>query len=311
MKRKRKILLKKRNLLIILLSALLFSFAFSAATVYAFTLGTARKAAPGKFVVDGDYWTYRYKKDNTIARNVYLKIDNKCYYFNSKGHRWCSWHTINGKKCYFGTRSQGYLIRNSVIRYKGDILSVDSLSIKEGETSPPKRYNSGSMILAMENAGQLIEDEELRAQIKSCGIGTSATRAEILKKLFNIKYLSLNKKTQVITPTLLGEMIFDVVNCSIRQLLNPELTASWEKGLNYVAEGSITEQEYMDNLEHFVRLRTKQVEDSNIQPYLRQFFDAAAVNYKDAAAKSGTKTSGRTTSGTGRSRTYRKPSASK
>ena len=194
---------------------------------------------------------------------------------------------------------------------KGDILSVDSLSIKEGETSPPKRYNSGSMILAMENAGQLIEDEELRAQIKSCGIGTSATRAEILKKLCNIKYLALNKKTQVITPTLLGEMIFDVVNCSIRQLLNPELTASWEKGLNYVAEGSITEQEYMDNLEHFVRLRTKQVEDSNIQPYLRQFFDAAAVNYKDAAAKSGTKTSGRTTSGTGRSRTYRKPSASK
>ena len=194
---------------------------------------------------------------------------------------------------------------------KGDILSVDSLSIKEGETSPPKRYNSGSMILAMENAGQLIEDEELRAQIKSCGIGTSATRAEILKKLCNIKYLALNKKTQVITPTLLGEMIFDVVNCSIRQLLNPELTASWEKGLNYVAEGSITEQEYMDKLEHFVRLRTKQVEDSNIQPYLRQFFDAAAVNYKDAAAKSGTKTSGRTTSGTGRSRTYRKPIAQK
>ena len=188
---------------------------------------------------------------------------------------------------------------------KGDILSVDSLSIKEGETSPPKRYNSGSMILAMENAGQLIEDEELRAQIKSCGIGTSATRAEILKKLCNIKYLALNKKTQVITPTLLGEMIFDVVNCSIRQLLNPELTASWEKGLNYVAEGSITEQEYM------VRLRTRQVEDSNIQPYLRQFFDAAAVNYKDSSEKNSAKTTGRSTSATGRSRTCRKPSASK
>ena len=194
---------------------------------------------------------------------------------------------------------------------KGDILSVDSLSIKEGETSPPKRYNSGSMILAMENAGQLIEDEELRAQIKSCGIGTSATRAEILKKLCNIKYLALNKKTQVITPTLLGEMIFDVVNCSIRQLLNPELTASWEKGLNYVAEGSITEQEYMDKLEHFVRLRTRQVEDSNIQPYLRQFFDAAAVNYKDSSEKNSTKTTGRSTSAAGRSRTSRKPSASK
>ena len=189
---------------------------------------------------------------------------------------------------------------------KGDILSVDGLSIKEGETSPPKRYNSGSMILAMENAGQLIEDEELRAQIKSCGIGTSATRAEILKKLVNIKYLSLNKKTQVITPTLLGEMIFDVVNCSIRQLLNSELTASWEKGLNYVAEGSITEQEYMDKLEHFIRIRTKQVEESNFQPYLRQFFDAAAVNYKDSTAKTGTKTAGRTTAGTSRSRTYRK-----
>ena len=194
---------------------------------------------------------------------------------------------------------------------KGDILSVDSLSIKEGETSPPKRYNSGSMILAMENAGQLIEDEELRAQIKSSGIGTSATRAEILKKLCNIKYLALNKKTQVITPTLLGEMIFDVVNCSIRQLLNPELTASWEKGLNYVAEGSITEQEYMDKLEHFVRLRTRQVEDSNIQPYLRQFFDAAAVNYKDSSEKNSAKTTGRSTSAAGRSRTSRKPSASK
>ena len=163
---------------------------------------------------------------------------------------------------------------------KGDILNVDSLNIKEGETSPPKRYNSGSMILAMENAGQLIEDEELRAQIKGSGIGTSATRAEILKKLFHIRYLSLNKKTQVITPTLQGEMIYDVVNCSIRQLLNPELTASWEKGLTYVAEGSITEQEYMDKLERFVRLRTKQVEDSHFQFALRQFFDAAAQYYK-------------------------------
>lgn len=174
---------------------------------------------------------------------------------------------------------------------KNDILSVDSLSIKEGETSPPKRYNSGSMILAMENAGQLIEDEELRAQIRGSGIGTSATRAEILKKLFSIKYLSLNKKTQVITPTLLGEMIFDVVNCSIRQLLNPELTASWEKGLTYVAEGSITPQEYMDKLEHFVRVRTVQVEQSNYQYALRQFFDAAAENYKKkpSASKRGGK----------------------
>ena len=185
---------------------------------------------------------------------------------------------------------------------KGQELPVNGYSLKEGSTKPPKRYTSGSMVLAMENAGQLIEDEELRAQIKSCGIGTSATRAEILKKLFNIKYLALNKKTQMITPTLLGEMIFDVVNCSIRQLLNPELTASWEKGLNYVAVGSITEQEYMDKLEHFVRVRTKQVEDSNFQPYLRQFFDAAAVNYKIQAGKTNTKTTARA----GRSRTYQK-----
>ena len=172
---------------------------------------------------------------------------------------------------------------------KNDILAIDSLDIKEGETSPPKRYNSGSMILAMENAGQLIEDEELRSQIRGSGIGTSATRAEILKKLFTIKYLSLNKKTQMITPTLLGEMIFDVVNCSIRQLLNPELTASWEKGLTYVAQGSITSQEYMDKLEHFVRVRTDQVEKSNYQYVLRQFFDAAAENYKKkpAAARRG------------------------
>ena len=180
---------------------------------------------------------------------------------------------------------------------KGAVLQVRALDIKEGETSPPKRYNSGSMILAMENAGQLIEDEDLRSQIKGSGIGTSATRAEILKKLFNIRYLSLNKKTQVITPTLQGEMIYDVVNCSIRQLLNPELTASWEKGLTYVAEGSITEQEYMDKLEHFVRIRTKQVEDSHFQYALRQFFDAAAQYYKKPERETAVK-KGRTRSDT-------------
>ena len=114
---------------------------------------------------------------------------------------------------------------------KGMELPVRDAQIREGETSPPKRYNSGTIILAMENAGQLIEDEELRAQIKGSGIGTSATRAEILKKLVNIKYLALNKKTQIITPTLMGEMIYEVVNQSIRPLLDPKLTASWEKGL--------------------------------------------------------------------------------
>ena len=167
---------------------------------------------------------------------------------------------------------------------KGDILDVKSLDIKEGETSPPKRYNSGSMILAMENAGQLIEDEELRAQIKSCGIGTSATRAEILKKLCNIKYLALNKKTQVITPTLLGEMIYDVVLNSIRSLLNPELTASWEKGLTYVAEGSITSEEYMGKLENFVTRHTVNVKQMRNQFQLKSSFDASAPYYKKASS---------------------------
>ena len=163
---------------------------------------------------------------------------------------------------------------------KGAVLPVEEFSIKEGETSPPKRYNSGTMILAMENAGQLIEDEELRAQIKGSGIGTSATRAEILKKLVNIKYISLNKKTQVITPTQLGEMIYEVVNASIRALLNPELTASWEKGLNYVAEGSITSQEYMDKLEHFIRVKVGGVLQVNYQVALRSRYDSIAANYK-------------------------------
>ena len=163
---------------------------------------------------------------------------------------------------------------------KGDVLPVRSLDIKEGETSPPKRYNSGSIILAMENAGQLIEDEELREQIKSCGIGTSATRGEILKKLFNNKYLALNKKTQIVTPPLQGEMIYDVVDHSIRSLLNPELTASWEKGLNYVAEGEITSEEYMEKLEHFIKTRTDGVLGLNNQYQLRSCYDRAAAFYK-------------------------------
>ena len=171
---------------------------------------------------------------------------------------------------------------------KGMELSVERMEIKEGETSPPKRYNSGSMILAMENAGQLIEDEELRAQIKSCGIGTSATRAEILKKLVNNKYVALNKKTQILTPTLLGEMIYDVVFYSIRSLLNPELTASWEKGLNYVANGEITDKEYMEKLTGFVRSRTEGVLALNNQYGMRPLFDEAAKYYR-RDAKSGKK----------------------
>lgn len=168
---------------------------------------------------------------------------------------------------------------------KGAQLNVEKLQIKEGETSPPKRYNSGSIILAMENAGQLIEDEELRSQIKGSGIGTSATRAEILKKLIGNKYIALNKKTQILTPSLLGEMIFDVVNASIRSLLNPELTASWEKGLNYVADGEITPDEYMTKLDHFIRSRTDGVLKTNYQYALRLYFDAAAQFYKKGSQK--------------------------
>lgn len=163
---------------------------------------------------------------------------------------------------------------------KGMMLPVSAFEIKEGKTSPPKRYNSGSLILAMENAGQLIEDEDLRAQIKGSGIGTSATRGEILKKLFHIKYLSLNKKTQIVTPTLLGEMIYDVVEHSIRSLLNPELTASWEKGLTYVADGDITPEEYMQKLDHFIVSRTMGVKGLNNQGQLRACYDRAAKFYK-------------------------------
>ena len=163
---------------------------------------------------------------------------------------------------------------------KGMSLPVQALDIKEGKTSPPKRYNSGSLILAMENAGQLIEDEELRAQMKGSGIGTSATRGEILKKLFNIKYLSLNKKTQIVTPSMLGEMVYDVVQNSIRSLLNPELTASWEKGLNYVAEGDITSEEYMQKLDHFIVSRTEGVRGLRNQSQLRNCYDKIAQFYK-------------------------------
>ncbi len=163
---------------------------------------------------------------------------------------------------------------------KGERLQADAYEIKEGETSPPKRYTSGSIILTMENAGQFIEDEELRAQIKGSGIGTSATRAEILKKLVHIEYLALNPKTQVLTPTLMGEMIYDVVNSSIRPLLDPALTASWEKGLTLVADGDITSEEYMKKLDDFVTRRTNMVKQLNNQNALWGMFQAAGENYK-------------------------------
>lgn len=163
---------------------------------------------------------------------------------------------------------------------KGDIIQAGEFFVKEGKTSPPKRYNSGSLILAMENAGQLIEDEELRAQIKGSGIGTSATRAEILKKLIDKGYIKLNGKTQIITPTLLGEMIYDVVAASIKYLLDPTLTASWEKGLTGVADSSISSREYLDKLEGYVTRRTLAVKQVNNQYMLRPYFDYAASFYK-------------------------------
>ncbi|NBH24384.1 type IA DNA topoisomerase [Lachnospiraceae bacterium] len=163
---------------------------------------------------------------------------------------------------------------------KGVKLPVSKMQIKEGETTPPKRYNSGTIILAMENAGQLIEDEDLRAQIKGSGIGTSATRAEILKKLININYLDLNRKTQAVTPTLMGEMIYEVVDNAIRPLLDPALTASWEKGLTMVAEGVITGEEYMRKLDDFVSRRTNIVKGLNNQWVLNRLFNKAAGNYR-------------------------------
>lgn len=164
---------------------------------------------------------------------------------------------------------------------KESLIPVTGYRIKEGETQPPKRYTSGSMILAMENAGQLIEDDELREQIRGSGIGTSATRAEILKKLVNIRYLDLNAKTQVITPTQLGEMVHDIVYVSIRSLLNPEMTASWEKGLSYVAEGKIKPDEYMTKLENFVSERTNRVRNADNRQLLRSRYQYIAQFYKN------------------------------
>lgn len=180
-----------------------------------------------------------------------------------------------------GVENQNFEYVNMVSSLrKGSKLILDSLSIKEGETVPPKRYSSGSIILAMENAGQLIEDEDLRSQIKGNGIGTSATRADILKKLFAIKYLALNKKTQIITPTLFGEIVYEVVNCSISQLLNPELTASWEKGLTMVSNGDISSEEYMVKLERFVGIRCLNVKQLNNQYSLNALFEKISKEYK-------------------------------
>ena len=223
-----------------------------------------------------------YKKVSLVTMIGKERFFSACRVLEKEGYL----KVINGKKSGEEQTDQHLLTRLQNLK-KGSVLLVKGLEIKEGETAPPKRYNSGSMILAMENAGQLIEDEELREQIKGSGIGTSATRAEILKKLISNQYIALNKKTQILTPTLLGEMIFDVVSVSIRSLLNPELTASWEKGLTYVAEGTITSDEYMTKLNHFVRTRTDAVLHMNQHIALREYCDASA-QYYPAGGKQGT-----------------------
>ncbi len=167
---------------------------------------------------------------------------------------------------------------------KGDMVLINGFEIKEGKTSPPKRYTSGSMILAMENAGQLIEDEELRAQIKGSGIGTSATRAEIIKKLIRIGYLKLNKKTQVITPENFGEMVYEVVAMTVPALLNPKMTASWEKGLDGITNGTIDVKEYRRKLEDFIRRETIQIRDKDLTQQLAE--QISKLSEKDAKALS-------------------------
>ena len=180
-----------------------------------------------------------------------------------------------------GTTDDGSLLEALKGIRKGSRLPIAMYLIREGETAAPKRYNSGSMILAMENAGQLIEDEELRAQIKGSGIGTSATRAEILNKLVKISYLNLNQKTQIISPTLQGEIIYEVVNASIRSLLSAELTASWEKGLTYVAEGTIKGEEYMNKLSAFVCKWTNGVKQLSNSDALQLRFESVAGFYRN------------------------------
>ncbi len=151
---------------------------------------------------------------------------------------------------------------------KGQELPVNGYSLKEGSTKPPKRYTSGSMVLAMENAGQLIEDEELRAQIKGSGIGTSATRAEIIKKLVRIGYLHLNKKSQILSPEVLGEMVYEVVNMTVPALLNPKMTASWEKGLDGITRGTVIMEDYREKLEDFIRKETLNMVERNLTSQL-------------------------------------------
>ena len=169
---------------------------------------------------------------------------------------------------------------------ENDVVPVKGMDIKEGKTSPPKRYTSGSMVLAMENAGQLIEDEELRAQIKGSGIGTSATRAEIIKKLVRVGYLNLNRKSQVLTPTMLGEMIFETVSMTVPELLNPKMTASWEKGLDGITRGTVDMGEYRAKLEDFIRRETlSMVQTDRKQELIKRIQPLTGRESRGAAAR--------------------------
>lgn len=185
--------------------------------------------------------------------NVIVNIENETFYANEK---------ICTKVGYLEVlKSKEESKENETLKElkKGQEIKVNEITIKEAETSPPTRYNSGSIILAMENAGKLIEEEELREQIKGAGIGTSATRAEIIKKLEKIKHIEINTKTQIITPTEKGEAIYDVVNGSMPDMLNPKLTASWEKGLDMVAKEEIQPTEFMGKLENYIEAKFKRV----------------------------------------------------
>lgn len=185
--------------------------------------------------------------------NVTINIEEETFYANEK---------ICTKVGYLEVlKSKEESKENEILKElkKGQEIKVNDIAIKEAETSPPTRYNSGSIILAMENAGKLIEEEELREQIKGAGIGTSATRAEIIKKLEKIKHIEINTKTQIITPTEKGEAIYDVVNSSMPDMLNPKLTASWEKGLDMVAKEEIQPTEFMGKLENYIETKFKRV----------------------------------------------------
>ncbi len=225
------------------------------------------------FAVENERFFSNFK---ALAEEGYLKVTKSASYGAKKDER-----KAEGNQEAADTDAGLMALLDSL--KKGMRLSLreeDPYIIKEGETVPPKRYNSGTLILTMENAGQFIEDEELRAQIRGSGIGTSATRAEILKKLVNIRYLALHKKTQMITPTLMGEMIYEIVDYSVRPLLNPALTASWEKGLTQVAEGMITGEEYMGKLDDFVSRRTNLVKQCGGGRGLYDRYDRAAEYYK-------------------------------